>query len=199
MGKIFYVMGKSSSGKDTVYKELLKDETLQLEKIVLYTTRPIRIKETDGVEYYFVDEEKRKELERADKVIEMRSYHTIHGIWKYFTVYDEHIDLAHHCYLAIGTLESYNKMKNYFGTENLIPIYIEASDSERLERALKREKKQADPNYEEVCRRFLADAQDFSEENILKAGIKKRFYNNEDRQQCIDAVIAYIAEVQSKE
>lgn len=196
MGKIFYVMGKSSSGKDTIYKELLMSPKLQLKKIVLYTTRPIRIKETNGVEYYFVDEEKLHQFEKENKVIEMRSYNTVNGVWKYFTVYDEHIDLEHKDYLSIGTLESFNKMKEYFGTDKLVPIYIEASDDRRLERALKRERKQPAPDYKEVCRRFLADTEDFSEENIGKAGIIKRFYNNKDRQLCIDEIIAYIAEFQ---
>ena len=31
MGKIFYIMGKSSSGKDTIYNRLRTDETLELQ------------------------------------------------------------------------------------------------------------------------------------------------------------------------
>ena len=46
-------MGKSSTGKDTVYKQLLKNPFLQLKKIVPYTTRPIRAGETEGEEYFF--------------------------------------------------------------------------------------------------------------------------------------------------
>ena len=41
MGKIYYMMGKSSSGKDTLYKEVLK-ALPKLKTLVLYTTRPIR-------------------------------------------------------------------------------------------------------------------------------------------------------------
>lgn len=41
MGKIFYMMGKSSSGKDTVYKEIRK-ELPELKTLTLYTTRPMR-------------------------------------------------------------------------------------------------------------------------------------------------------------
>ena len=57
MGKIFCLMGKSSTGKDTIYKELLQNEELSLKRIVPYTTRPIRVGETEGVEYHFTDEE----------------------------------------------------------------------------------------------------------------------------------------------
>ena len=53
MGKMVYLMGKSSTGKDTVYKQLLKNPFLQLKKIVPYTTRPIRAGETEGEEYFF--------------------------------------------------------------------------------------------------------------------------------------------------
>ena len=52
MKKLFYVMGKSASGKDTIYKRLLK-EMPELETATLYTTRPMRDGEKDGVEYYF--------------------------------------------------------------------------------------------------------------------------------------------------
>ena len=41
MGKIYCVMGKSSSGKDTVYKKL-KEQYKEFRLIVPYTTRPIR-------------------------------------------------------------------------------------------------------------------------------------------------------------
>ena len=52
MGKIFYVMGKSASGKDTIYKKLL-ERFPGLKTVVTYTTRPIRDGETEGVEYHF--------------------------------------------------------------------------------------------------------------------------------------------------
>lgn len=65
MGKIFCIMGKSSSGKDTIYKNLLEREELGMKRIVLYTTRPVRAGEKNGEEYFFVDQEKYEELCRA--------------------------------------------------------------------------------------------------------------------------------------
>ena len=53
MGKIYYVMGKSASGKDTIYKRLVK-ELPELGTVRMYTTRPIRDGETNGVEYIFL-------------------------------------------------------------------------------------------------------------------------------------------------
>ena len=57
MGKIVYLMGKSSTGKDTIFKRLLEDGELKLKNIVPYTTRPLRGGEKDGEEYFFTDEE----------------------------------------------------------------------------------------------------------------------------------------------
>lgn len=177
MGKIFCVMGKSSSGKDTLYQQILKENHLLLKHIVLYTTRPIRSGETDGMEYFFVEESRLKELEEEKKVIELRAYHTIHGVWKYFTVNDGQIDLSNGNYFMIATLEAYIKIREYFGKDSVIPLYIEVEDGERLWRALSRERQQAEPKYAELCRRFLSDTEDFSEEKLNEADIQKRFVN----------------------
>lgn len=192
MGKIVYLMGKSSTGKDTIYRELLRENTYELKKIIPYTTRPIRIKEQDGREYFFTDEEGYTKLVESGKVIEHRTYHTYHGLWRYFTVDDGQIDLQKENYICIGTLESYESTKAYFGANAMIPVLIELDDGVRLQRALNREKKQEHPKFEEMCRRFLADSEDFSEEKIMHAGIEKRFYN-EDLEQCLREIRDYIA------
>lgn len=193
MGKIFYLMGKSSSGKDTIYKLLLDSKELYLHTIVPYTTRPIREGETEGAEYHFVDEEKLKKIEISGRLIEIRAYHTFHGIWKYFTVADNQIDLNSKDYLIIGTLESYNRMKEYYGVEKVIPIMIDLDDGIRLQRALDREKIQAKPKYQELCRRFLADAADFSEDKVKEASISRYFYND-NLEKCLNEIIQYIKE-----
>lgn len=38
MGKIFYIMGKSATGKDTIFKEVLKNKKLHLKNVILYTS-----------------------------------------------------------------------------------------------------------------------------------------------------------------
>lgn len=184
-------MGKSSSGKDTIYNQLIHKDSLQLKKIVLYTTRPRRIGETNGVQYYFVDNDSAIRLQKAGKVIEMRSYDTVYGEWKYFTVCDDQIDLLNNDYLMIGTIESYLRTKEYFGTDQVVPIMIELDDGIRLQRALDREKCEPKPRYEEMCRRFLADSVDFSQDKKKEAGITKEFYN-QDLEQCLQEIEAYI-------
>lgn len=179
MGKIYCMMGKSSSGKDTLYKMLLEDADIEVSTVIPYTTRPMREGEKDGVEYYFCDENCLHELQDEGRVIELRAYNTVHGIWNYFTVDDHQIADKSQDYLLIGTLESYLKIRDYFGKDRVIPIYIEVEDGLRLQRALDRERSQREPKYEEMCRRFLADAADFSEEKIHEAGITQRFVNQD--------------------
>ena len=190
MGKIFYIMGKSASGKDTIYKELI-EKMPKFHSIVPYTTRPMREGEKDGVEYFFVNQERFDEMMDEEKIIEFRSYNTKCGIWTYFTADDGQVNLDASDYLGIGTLESYVKMREYYGEEALCPIYIEVEDGERLARALNRERSQKTPRYEEMCRRFLADQEDFSEEKIAAAGIKKRFQNI-DLEKCVEEIAQYI-------
>ena len=198
MARLFYMIGKSSTGKDTIYREVISRTDLNLNPLVMYTTRPIRKGETDGKEYYFVDEKVLNELEKEGRVIEKRAYHTIHGIWTYFTVDDEHADLNRKDYLAIGTLESHAQIRNYYGEKLVVPIYIQVEDGLRLERALKREKQQSVPKYEELCRRFLADQADYAEEKLAKAGIDRRFSNDKDIMSCVEEVVAFIRAGQKK-
>ena len=191
MGKIYCLLGKSSSGKDTLFKMLLEESGLALKTIVPYTTRPIRVGEQEGVEYHLVTKETQKKLEAEGKIIELRAYDTICGVWKYFTVDDGQIDLATDNYLVIGTLESYVKMRDYFGAEKLVPLYVEVEDGERLLRALTRERAQKEPNYAELCRRFLADSVDFSAERLKAAGICRWFENTEKNVTCKE-LVSYI-------
>ena len=162
MPEIAFIMGKSASGKDKIYNT-----------VILYTTRPMRAGETDGVEYFFVNDETAVKMQESGRIVELREYNTVYGVWKYFTADDGQIDLnSGNRYLVIGTLEA----------------YIEVEDGLRLTRAIHREQKQDNPHYEEMCRRFLADSEDFSEENIAKAGITRRFSNNGELEDCISEV-----------
>ena len=188
MGKIFCLMGKSSSGKDTVFKEISNKKELRLNPIVLYTTRPKRTNETNGVEYFFINEDKLEQFKDQGKIIECRKYDTVHGPWYYSTIDDGQIDLEKSNYIAIVTLEAYNSFKGYFGTEKVYPIYINIEDGLRLERALTRERNQKNPDYNELCRRFLADSADFSVEKLKESNVNKE-YINIDLQQCIKDII----------
>ena len=184
-------MGKSSSGKDSFYRALMKKNPWGLKKLVIYTTRPIRDGEKDGREYHFVSEDRYQHLKAEGKIIEERCYDTVYGPWRYFTADDGTVDPARENYLAIGTLESYRLLKAHYGSRYLCPIYVEVEDGERLKRAIAREETQEIPKYEEMCRRFLADTEDFSEENLSRCGIQRRFQNIV-LEDCLNEIMLYI-------
>lgn len=191
--KIIYIVGKSSVGKDTIYK-ILKQK-MDIKPYVLYTTRPIRTGEENGVNYYYLKQEEMEKSinEKNSKVMEYRTYNTIYGPWTYATIIDNQFE-SNKDLLMEGTLESYNAVKKYFENNEkvkVIPIYIEVDDGIRLERALKREREQENPKYEELCRRFLADSKDFSESKIIESGIKKRFQNI-NIEDCVKEIIEYV-------
>ena len=185
---IYYLFGKSASGKDTIYKRL-KELRPEWKEVTPYTTRPIREGETEGVEYHFVSNEQMDQFKRDGKIIEERVYQTVYGPWRYGTVDDGQINLSDDSdYLMIGVLESYISTRNYVGSENITPLYIEVPDDIRLERAKRREMLEKNPKLDEMMRRFEADNMDFSEDKLEKADINKR-YRNIVLEDCINEII----------
>ncbi len=193
MGKIFYLMGKSASGKDRLSAALRAKFGDALRPVVMYTTRPIRSGETDGVSYYFIDEARFSEFQAAGRVIESRLYHTVHGPWIYATLDDGQIDLKAHSYLITGTLESYLSTREYYGKDKVVPLYVDVEDGLRLYRALQRERSQKEPKYAEMCRRFLADSEDFSAEKVAAADLP-RIYVNDRFDRCLAELTAAVRE-----
>ena len=186
MGKLFVIMGKSATGKDSIYHEIVK-RCPQLREIITYTTRPMREGETYGKEYYFVTKEEMYEMRENGKIIECREYDTVLGPWFYFTADDGQLDFDKGDYILISTLEGYEKLQAAFGIGSIVPVYIEVDDLERLERAVRRERSQVSPCVPELCRRFLADEEDFSEERLQLAGIEMRIVN-EDLETAVENV-----------
>ena len=180
-------MGKSASGKDTVYRELQK--RFPFPPLILYTTRPMRQNEQDGREYFFIDRERLGAMRKAGEILEERSYNTVHGIWTYCTA--RNFDLSQHSLFGVGTLESYAPIRAKLGDQQIVPIYIEVDDRTRLLRAIDRTSCEPAPDYKEVCRRFLADETDFSEEHLASAGIVRRF-QNDSLERCLSEITDFI-------
>lgn len=185
MKKIFYIMGKSGTGKSYIYNRLIGDSMINshFRRIIPYTTRPIRVGEIHGSDYYFVDEDQFDSLD----VIESRSYDVIVDgkptVWRYATC-QNNIDIENHYYIGVGTIESYQKIQEYYysryGENLVVPIYIKTFDADLLAHYLEREKTSGTKNYEEMCRRFLADKKDFDDFHLEQAGItnKDTYLNN---------------------
>ena len=189
-------MGKSATGKDTIYSRLLSDERLGFSPIIPSTTRPRRSGEENGREYYFFDMTEYEEMlaETPERIIESRRYDTVHGPWYYFTLAYEDIDPKEHDYIYIATISAYVGLRKYYGEKYVKPIYLYIEDAgERLSRALARERAQDEPKYAEMCRRFLGDEEDFSKENIDRAGIKaENMFENKDIEITSERIAGWI-------
>ena len=187
MGKIILFMGPSNSGKDTIIRTLVKENKFAFKEMIMSTTRPKRTHEVEGREYYFKTVEEMLDLEKQGKIIEQRKYDTVYGPWYYFTT-STTIDLGNNNYIGSNTLKGLDQFVKFYGMENIISLLIKVDDGIRLQRALDREKMEENPKYQELCRRFLADSIDFSEENINKRPITSIINNNSSLDNTMEEV-----------
>lgn len=173
--KIVILTAQSASGKDTIYRQLIKKGYIGL---ITNTTRPPREHEVDGVDYHFLTKEKFDKLIEDGQMVEYRKYNTVFGTW-YYGSSAENIDLNKHDYVIILTLDGAEAWVNYFGAENCIVFYIDCPKSIREERA----KKRGSFNQSEWNRRVITDKQDFTTEKVAKvcnfkvANYNKKLYN----------------------
>ena len=157
--KIFALLGYSSVGKDTILKQVLKDMD-DVKPIISTTTRPMRKGETEGVEYYFIDDV--EFFRRGTDFVEQRIYHTKvkengvekNATWRYGI---ERMELEKDDYLiVIVDSVGYKELKNYVGNNKIVPIFISAPQEELKARALARGDLEA-----EVDRRLKDDYERF--------------------------------------
>lgn len=182
MSKIYCLIGKSASGKDTVYREILSCYGAFLTPVIPYTTRPMRPGERNGVDYHFVTEDQLAVLEKEGRVIEKRCYQTTQGPWIYFTV-DFPIEGDR---ILITTLVGAEKLMEYYGADKVCVIYLDADDKTRLLRYIERESLQKKPDYAEVCRRFLTDREDFAEERLAAFPALRRIFSQGSVSDCLE-------------
>jgi len=119
----------------------------------------------------------------------------MYGSWHYFAG-AQSINLNAYNYITINTLVGYDQFVAYYGKENIVPILFQMDSGTRLQRALDREKTQVYPKYEEMCRRFLVDAEDFNEANIQKRGISSDFII--DNSGMIEKTVSEVEQVLGK-
>ena len=157
--KIFALLGYMGVGKDTILKQVLKDMD-DVKPIISTTTRPMRKGETEGVEYYFIDDT--EFFRRGTDFVEQRIYHTKvkeNGVekeatWRYGI---ERAELEKDDYLiVIVDSVGYKELKNYVGNGRIVPIFISAPQEELRTRALARGDLEA-----EVDRRLKDDYERF--------------------------------------
>lgn len=148
--KILAIYGMSAAGKDTFLNHL--SNNFNLNKILLTTSRPPREKEIDGVDYLF---KKKKDILRDDNFLWPIDYNN----WIYAIANESIKDDK----INVGIFNLYWMKKLFEDNDehfDLMAIEVSASDKDRLMRSLRREK---NPDCDEICRRFLADKQDFND------------------------------------
>ena len=180
MNRVFCLVGKSCSGKDTLYAHIL-ERYPELVPVIPCTTRPRRPGEVEGQTYHFVTEERLRQYEEEGQVVEKREYHTTQGPWTYFTLRFA-LDTDR---LLITTLEGARALMDCYGPGHVRVVYLHVDDRTRLLRYIDRESRQARPDYAEVCRRFLADQTDFSEEQLAQFPRLHRIDTGAEMEECL--------------
>lgn len=163
--KIFMLIGKSGTGKDTIAKEICK--SLGLEFALSFTTRPKREGETNLVEYEFISHNDFKQKQLNNEIAEYVKYNVINDKGdpdEWFYGLSMHQLTKSKYILAIvnpkgkEVLEEIPSIK-----DNLVSILVDIpSDKDRILRILDRENI-TNEKFLEICRRALADNKDFKD------------------------------------
>lgn len=131
---ILVLVGKSSSGKDTLMKELLN---YNFQGVISTTSRPIRQYETADVNYYFLTMDEFLSKIEDNDFIEYRTYNTkLNGndeIWYYGTE-KQSIDISSDSILVLD-VKGLRDIKKYFPEETIIGVYLHCPLKLRTERA----------------------------------------------------------------
>lgn len=150
--KIVALMGQAGAGKDSILRALIK-RAPHLHEIVSCTTRPPREGEVDGINYHFLTSDEFSEQICKGNMIEA----TVFRDWCYGTSFDNlNMDKVN---IGVFNPAGVNLLMD-MDNVNVMPIYIIASDKERLLRQLNREH---NPDVKEIIRRFSADEIDFKD------------------------------------
>lgn len=183
------LMGPSGSGKDTIAKGLC---SLGFERNITYTTRPKRPEEFDGVDYYFVSDEKFDAMAKNDNICdvinvkESRSqfaetdeFKASFGKCRYASVVDGYKGGMVSIITPRGYKQIYDNhhgivdnslvfvicspmMMNYYYERNDNPLYLPKDKS------LRKRLEQRGDDSSEIHRRLLSDSQLFSIKSLTE-------------------------------
>ena len=147
------LLGKSASGKDTVVNNLIHN--YGYEKIITWTTRPMRPGEKQDVTYHFTDDEDFEEKIEEGFFAEWKKYNSVFGTWYYGTAVQDITNNSNNK-IIILTPSGYEDIKEYINDEEILSVYLDSS----LRTLYKRLKFRGD-NPKEIKRRLLHDIKDF--------------------------------------
>ena len=150
--ELFAICGRSGSGKDTILKGVMQDMCGDLfHRIINCTTRPIREGETPDQDYHFMTDIDFRLLDNDDRFIETTTFNN----WHYGTLIDD-LD-KDKINIGVFNPKSIYQLKQLQNID-LTVFYAMITDKMCLTRLMDRE---PNPDYKEICRRFLADKEDF--------------------------------------
>lgn len=179
---IIALTGKSGSGKDTILKEFTKNYFSKIFPVTQATTRPKRFPSEPG--YLFYDNKEWNKLEEQEAFLES----TVFNNWHYGTLISS-LTLGSDIWnIGIFSPRAIEQLRISPKVDKLEVFEICADAKIRMERNLNREKT---PNVSEICRRMLADEEDFKTwPSLLNI---KLLENNkpEDIQKCVNTILKY--------
>lgn len=143
---IFAIVAPSASGKSTI------ERRVDFERIISYTTRPMRRGELDGVDYFFVHDEEFLQLEKKRFFTETASYRE----WHYGLSLQDY-DYKTQKLVVVVTPKGYEELLEKVGDEYVKSVYIHVEERERMVRQLSR-----GDEVDEVIRRIHTDRVDFA-------------------------------------
>lgn len=156
MRKIFVIMGKASTGKDTLVK--MASKRLEIPMALSFTTRPKRTGEKEGVEYSFISDDEFWDLYNSKSLAEYTSYEVASGETWHYGFTREELEKAEYV-LVIVNPDGFKQISELYG-DKVCSILIDAPADVRIKRYLDRDTI-TETKAEECCRRFLADQKDF--------------------------------------
>lgn len=183
---MIYVLGKTCSGKDTIVNKLIKK--YDYEKVITYTSRPMRKNEVQDKTYHFISEEEFKDKINSNFFLEYKKYKTVHGEWYYGSAKEDFVDSKNK--IVIVTPDGYKDcLYRLSSKEPHLVLYVYANNQTILQRLKKR-----GDNKEEAKRRITHDNEDFKGVVDIADRI---FYNNEfdEIETVVDEMHEYIQRV----
>ena len=138
MNKLFILLGKTCSGKDTIYQELETKLPPVLKRLQSNTTRPIRDGEIQGKEYNFTTLKEFDSLYKKEEIAEYAIYNTKNGFWCYFTKQGDLAELDTTNLIAIKNPIGYRQLMGSKYKDNIVTIMIDCPEDIIRERYIKR-------------------------------------------------------------
>ena len=196
MKKLITITGCTSCGK-TLIQDAVVRVNPNISKIVSTTSRPIRVNEKEGIDYYYVSRSKAIEMLEFNEFIELRKYNVIdlegNNIWYYGISKEEVLNNKSDIAITIVDEQGRQSLKQYCKDNNIeiVSYYVSCSFQTLLQRSLSREGNISDTKVLEMCRRLQSD---YEIVEVAKKDKDVILLDNETQKDFINAVIRIVGD-----